>query len=230
MSLPIKITEQFYTIQGEGPSSGKPAYFIRLAGCNLWCSWCDSLHSVDPKLFHGKTTDIDYNQIPRNCPIVVITGGEPCLFDLMLIRDRLIPILPNLRIEIESNATVFPEFDLSLFHWNLSPKLASSKQKTPQQDELRLKNLNHWVQFANQHPKNAIFKFVVQNSGDLDEIVLLQNEFKIPASQIYLMPEGQTPESQTGSLAEAVVQFVKTNQYNFTPRLHVLLWGNKRGV
>lgn len=188
------------------------------------------MHSVDPKQFQGKTTEIDFNQIPKNCPIVVITGGEPSLFDLISIRKKLISISPDIRIEIESNGTVYPDFDLTNFYWNLSPKLKSSKQKTAQQDELRLKNLNLWVQFSKKYPEKAIFKFVVQNTNDFNEIVSLQNDFDISASQIYLMPEGQTLESQTGQLAQEIVHFAKTQQYNFTPRLHVLLWGNRRGV
>jgi len=188
------------------------------------------MHSVDPKLFTGKTFDIKYSEIPKATNLVVITGGEPCLFDLMEIRSHLLQINPKIQIEVESNATVFPDFDLKLFKWNLSPKLSSSLQKTKNQNELRLKNLGLWSEFASKNPNLVIYKFVVGSVDDFNEILDIKNQFNLSANAIYVMPEGQTNDSQLGPFAKDIVSFVKKYQFNFTPRLHVLLWGDKRGV
>lgn len=226
----IKITEQFLTIQGEGRSVGQTAYFIRLAGCNLWCKWCDSMHSVDPHLYHGVTTDINYSAIPKNCTLAVITGGEPTLFDLKKIRAELLKINPQMRIEIESNATQFPVEYVSVFFWNLSPKLSSSQQKLPVQDQLRLVQLPAWSEFAQKNPERVIFKFVITQKKDLAEVDALIELYNIPKNLVYLMAEGQTQESQSLEKTEFVINHAKTNGYNFSPRLHVMYWGAKRGI
>lgn len=226
----IKITEQFLTIQGEGRSIGQTAYFIRLAGCNLWCKWCDSMHSVDPHLYHGVTSEINYSVIPKTCSLVVITGGEPTLFDLKKIRSELLKINPQMRIEVESNATQFPVDYVAGFYWNLSPKLNSSQQKLPVQDQLRLVQLPAWSEFAQKNPERAIFKFVITQTKDLAEVDALVDLYKIPKNLVFLMAEGQTKESQSLEKTEPVINYAKLNGYNFSPRLHVMYWGSQRGV
>lgn len=226
----IKITEQFLTIQGEGRSVGQTAYFIRLAGCNLWCKWCDSMHSVDPHLFHGVTSEINYSAIPQTCSLAVITGGEPTLFDLKKIRAELLKINPQMRIEVESNATQFPIDYVAHFFWNLSPKLASSQQKLPVQDQLRLVQLPAWSEFAQKNPDRVIFKFVITSQKDLIEVDALVELYKIPKKLVYLMAEGQTKESQSLEKTEYVINYAKDHGYNFSPRLHVMYWGAQRGV
>jgi 7-carboxy-7-deazaguanine synthase len=231
MAIENQITEQFLTVQGEGRSVGRLAYFLRLAGCNLWCRWCDSLHSVDPALFKGKTFPIDYTQIPSNCPLVVITGGEPTLFDLARIREELLKGNPEREIEVESNATRFPEALVDRFRWNLSPKLKSSGQKHPEQDQKRLVALPAWAEYARKSKlNNVIFKFVVTNETDMHEVLALVESHQIPRSLVYLMAEGQKPESQTLSAIQPVLEFAKAHGFNFSPRLHIMFWGEKRGV
>lgn len=79
----LPVVEEFYSIQGEGFHFGKPAYFLRIGGCDVGCSWCDTKFSWNPELHPVIDTDkLILNII--NCPAkaVVITGGEPLLFDL----------------------------------------------------------------------------------------------------------------------------------------------------
>ncbi len=231
MAIENRITEQFLTVQGEGRSVGRLAYFIRLAGCNLWCRWCDSLHSVDPTLFKGKTLPIDYSQIPTDCHLVVITGGEPTLFDLQSIRAQALQNNPNREIEIESNATRFQPDIADLFCWNLSPKLKSSQQKSPDLDQKRLIGLHAWAEYARQTKLNNVsFKFVITSPADLDEVLELTEKYQILKNLVFLMAEGQTPESQTLSAVEYILEFAKKHGFNFSPRLHIMFWGQKRGV
>jgi 7-carboxy-7-deazaguanine synthase len=225
-----KITEQFLTIQGEGRSVGQTAYFIRLAGCNLWCGWCDSMHSVDPNLYKDKSFEIDYSSIPKNCSLVVLTGGEPTLFDLRSIKTELRKINPNVRIEVESNATIFPKDIAEEFYWNLSPKLKSSAQKTSNQDQLRLLSLPDWIELSQKNPGRIIFKFVCTHEKDLAEITELVRDYKIPPPLVFLMNEGQTAESQSLEKINYLIEYAKAHGFNFSPRLHVMYWGSRRGV
>lgn len=230
MAIENLITEQFLTVQGEGRSVGQLAYFIRLAGCNLWCEWCDSMHSVDPKLFKGKTFPVDYSKIPADCRLVVVTGGEPTLFDLFEIRRQVLSANPNRVIEIESNSTKFPKDIVDLFNWNLSPKLKSSKQKSSELDEKRLIQLLDWSEYAQKNSNNVIFKFVISSEDDLSEVLELVNKYQIPKHLVYLMAEGQLPESQQLSAVQHIIDFAKKHSFNFSPRLHIIYWGKARGV
>lgn len=223
------ITEQFLTVQGEGRSVGKLAYFIRFAGCNLWCGWCDSMHSVDPALFRGKTLEIDYADVPDHCNLIVLTGGEPTLFDLGLVRSTLAQGHPSRVFEVESNATSFPEKIVDDFVWNLSPKLKSSQQKTPAMDEKRLKQIRRWGEYSRGRD-NVTFKFVVSGEEDLVEIQELIAQHQIEPHLVYLMAEGQSQESQALERVEWLIEHCKRTGFNFSPRLHVLYWGDRRGV
>lgn len=231
MAIENLITEQFLTIQGEGRSVGRLAYFIRLAGCNLWCQWCDSLHSVDPQLFKHKTFQIDFSKIPTDCHLIVVTGGEPTLFDLKAIRQKALEGNPQREIEVESNATRFPAEIIDQFRWNLSPKLKSSKQKSPELDKKRLSQLQNWTNYARQTQLgNVSFKFVVTSQQDLNEVLELVQQHQIPKNLVYLMAEGQLPESQSLQAVNSILEFAKQHGFNFSPRLHIMFWGQKRGV
>ena len=101
----MKLVEIFKSIQGEGKNQGKPAVFIRLAGCNLNCSWCDTPHS------HDEGNEFDNDQIlmkvgEQSCKEVCITGGEPLLqvSDLRILLTRLSRL--GYSIEIETNGTI----------------------------------------------------------------------------------------------------------------------------
>src|SRR5688572_32371070 len=82
--------EDFYTLQGEGFYSGRPAYFIRLAGCDVGCHWCDVKESWDAEK-HPKTlvSQLVQRVLESGTDFVVITGGEPAMYDLTLLTLRL---------------------------------------------------------------------------------------------------------------------------------------------
>ena len=86
----LPVVEEFYSIQGEGFHFGKPAYFLRIGGCDVGCSWCDTKFSWDPGLHPVVDTDKLVANIDA-CPAgaVVITGGEPLIFDLGYLCDEL---------------------------------------------------------------------------------------------------------------------------------------------
>jgi 7-carboxy-7-deazaguanine synthase len=228
--LPSGEPEIFVSIQGEGVSAGVPSTFVRLAVCNLRCSWCDTRYTwdwerYDPSaeivaLAAAEVADRVEATAPRN---VVITGGEP-----LLQQRALVPLAAALkaggrRIEVETNGTIAPHEDLGALvdQWNVSPKLANSGN-APERREVA--TALAW--FARQ--PTAYFKLVVAAPSDLDEVTAMVAGYAVPAARVLLMPEGRTP----AALAERsgwLVERCAAVGYRFTTRLHVLLWGDERG-
>lgn len=230
--------EIFHTLQGEGPSLGAPAVFLRLSLCNLHCRWCDTPYTWNWEGTPWEHQDgIKFSKVEQiielsseeimtlilgyRCDRLVITGGEPLLQEAELVELRkLLP--PEIAVEIETNGTRIPgtAFLASPVQFNVSPKLSNSGMKA----ELRLKP--ETLRFFGQLPA-AYFKFVVCDESDLAEVRDLQDRFEIPSSRIFLMPEGRDADTlQTRSLWLADI--CRDRGFRFSPRLHVLLWGNER--
>lgn len=222
------------TIQGEGPSIGKPCVFVRLAGCNLACTWCDSQYSwnwkeYDPKIELQKMTiDAVYRQMMyfgMGIKSVVITGGEP-----LLQQRALVNLLRKLKangwyIEIETAGTRQPfsqelvdlvdTFNVSLKLINSgNPFLARTKPKAI--ESLR-------------DTGKAIWKFVASTEMDFIEIDELVIDFQLPKHNVFIMPEGTTPEAITDRLNFIIPKAIDRD-YNVTTRLQVMVYGNKRKV
>lgn len=230
------------TWQGEGPSLGRLCSFIRLGGCNLHCSWCDTPYTWDWTGMNGRKYDpraevhammvmtaapdlVRRSGSGRFDPMFVISGGEPMLQSESI--GALIRYTNGIsgghpRWEIETNGTIIPTFPSDyITQYNVSPKLPDSGNNPEValvHDSLR------WYQRTGR----AVFKFVVSHVSDLDMVVRLQAEVGIPAEQIWIMPEGTNLDIiwRGQFIADTVLEL----GYNMTTRLHVLLWGNKRGV
>lgn len=230
--------EIFHTLQGEGPSLGAPAVFVRLSLCNLHCTWCDT-----PYTWNWEKTPWDHQDgvkfskseqvlelspaqvapliLQYRCDRLVLTGGEPLLQQKELV--DLIGLLPReTRIEIETNGTQAPDQAFLSYpaQFNVSPKLSNSGIE----EKLRLKP---GVLQAFAALPQALFKFVVCTETDLAEVRALQGELGLDPDRIFLMPEGRDAESlHRRSLWLADI--CRDHGYRFSPRLHVLLWGNER--
>ena len=87
MVLPIM--EEFYTIQGEGGNTGKPAYFVRIGGCDVGCHWCDVKESWDSSMHPPTNTDAIVDNVKKYAKTVVVTGGEPLMWSLDYITNKL---------------------------------------------------------------------------------------------------------------------------------------------
>jgi len=236
--LPNGEPEIFYTLQGEGISTGIPSVFIRLSMCNLQCTWCDtpytwnwegtSWETTTGEKFKKEEVILDYsipkilerlNQFP--CQHLIITGGEP-LIQQNEIAELLEQLPPSWTIEVETNGTLIPEkiSTKRAIQFNVSLKLphsgnSSSKALKPESIQ--------W--FANND--RSYFKFVISAPEDLAFIQELQNTYNIPASRIILMPEGVTSKKlheQLPSVAELCIQ----HGYRLSDRLHVHIWGSER--
>ncbi len=240
--------EIFHTIQGEGVSVGMPAVFIRASRCNLHCVWCDTdqtwnfqgtpwpheKDAVPGYVKHDKsevTFEIDPAEAAErvmayNCRRTVITGGEPLLQEKAFlefighIRSRQ----PDHRFEVETNGTRIPSpaFHEAVDQFNVSPKLSNAAMP----ETLRLNRTA--LSFLAESPK-AWFKFVVAEPADLEEVEGLLSTHRIPHGKVLLMPEGRTPAELDRSsiwLAETC----RDKGFRFCDRLHIRLWGDKRGV
>jgi 7-carboxy-7-deazaguanine synthase len=221
------VNEIFYSVQGEGDSIGKPAVFVRLQMCNLTCSWCDTKYTWDinhPEYYEFTTYSPAalLDEIAGyGCKRLIITGGEPLLHTAAI--EKLLALLDDSwAIEIETNGTL-PGTPLirARCQLNISPKLPSAQNRArtikPAVLSQLMTALNFW------------FKFVVADETDWAALVGVVEQNNIPASRVIVMPEGQDP----ATLAEhalLVVERVKERGYRLLPRLHVLLYGNRRGI
>lgn len=210
--------EIFYSLQGEGTRCGTPAVFLRLAGCNLACKWCDTKHSWGNGILCS-TRDIAAHITEYGCNSLVITGGEPLLQQAPL--EKLLSLLPgSLYVEIETNGTLIPSPALAarVNQWNISPKLAHSgnpPEKTHNPEALT------W--FATQ--PHAWFKFVVQNEEDWTGIHALE----LPRHRIILMPCATT-RAALEATRPTVADMCLRHGVRLGDRLHLTLWDNKKGV
>ena len=222
--------EIFHSLQGEGVSMGTPTVFLRLAMCNLACTWCDTKYTWDWRSYDYKREvvslpleDVEGRILQFGCPHLVITGGEP-----LMQQNELAPLALSLKsrgfyCEVETNGTLAPQPDMvdAVAQWNVSPKLTNSGNDPATREipgALR----------AFGAIENAYFKFVVVEPGDVEEACTLADRYAVPPDRVILMPEGVTAqaiESRSKWLAEECAR----RGFRFSTRLHILLWGDERG-
>lgn len=227
----MRIAEIFYSIQGEGIFTGVPSVFIRTSGCNLRCTWCDTPYTS----WKPEGQDVGFGPIMANirrhwAHYVVVTGGEP------MIAPEIVELTQKLKeigqhITVETSGTVFKPVECDLM--SISPKLTNS---TPYDREE-----GRW---ADQHERTRLqpdvirelmdryehqLKFVVTSAEDITEIRELVEELKADRSRVLLMPEGRSRQ-EIAEKSEWVVNLCKDFGYRFCPRIHVELWGDRRGV
>lgn len=240
----IKVNEIFTTFQGEGTNIGMPCTFLRLAICNLHCVWCDTPYTWNfgkgdgvEERFGSKTVkmaeevhemdarDVAHKLLELNTKNLVISGGEP-----MLQQKAMVEMFTAMRdhycffphIEIETNGTVplQDDFDTWVAQINCSPKLANSGN---------VKAARYRPEVLRQYNETgkAWFKFVVSTEEDLQEIQEIVRECGL--KNVMLMALGKTLAEQEGG-QNKVAELAQKNGWHFSPRLHILLYGNKRGV
>jgi organic radical activating enzyme len=217
-----RVAEIFFSIQGEGPTAGLPAVFIRLQGCSVGCRWCDTKYSWDPAA--GRAVDVEGLMAQARsypCRRVVITGGEPLESSLFC---PLISALQNeqFEIEVETSGSVEPPVRSGReIQWNVSVKLAASGV-----EEGRRINPAAIRRFLEYH---AWWKFVVAGDEDLAEALRLVERFALPRERILLQPEALRRDELI-ERSPWVIEACKRHGFRFSPRLHVMTWGARRGV
>lgn len=241
--MPDGSPEIFHTLQGEGRNAGRPSVFIRASLCNLHCHWCDTPYTwnwEDTDFSHeaGKkyrredeildlaTDDIVSLLDDYRCGNYVLTGGEPLLQEKAWVElmNAISEAEPDAAFEVETNGTLFPgeAFLEHVDQCNVSPKLANSgipENLRRKPDILR--------QFA--EIEKADFKFVVDTETDLGEITDLIDECGLPSEHVFLMPEALTL-AELDRNAAYVAELARDHGFRFSDRLHLRLYGAKRGT
>lgn len=229
------ISEIFHSLQGEGELTGVPSVFIRTAGCNLRCSWCDTKYSSwTPEGVETSLEEIMQKVQSYPAQHVVLTGGEPMIAKgIHALADRL--RRAGKHITIETAGTVAPDgivCDLA----SLSPKLSNS---TPDQAEIgaawqerhestrwQPEILRIWLE---KYPYQL--KFVLSQGEQAIELQRLLTEihWPIPSAKVLLMPEGTNPETLRESSVR-LIEVCKEHGYRYCTRLHIDLFGNTKGT
>jgi 7-carboxy-7-deazaguanine synthase len=231
--------EIFASLQGEGPSLGRPVAFVRLSRCNLACTWCDTAYTWrfegdnrphrDGTAFDRKANQVTLDEADVAARIaalgqdrLVITGGEPLLQGAALA--RMVALLAGISVEIETNGTVAPHpaLDSHVAQYNVSPKLTHSGN--PADLALPPERLEAWASDA-----RAWFKFVVAEPDDLTEILALIECHGIDRARTFVMPEG-TDSATLRSRERWLAPLALEHGLRLSDRLHIHLFGDTRGT
>ncbi|HPS79505.1 MAG TPA: 7-carboxy-7-deazaguanine synthase QueE [Thermoanaerobaculaceae bacterium] len=222
------VAECFVSLQGEGMLAGTPSFFVRLAGCGLRCTWCDTPHaSWRPEGRHLDVSELLELAAASRQRHVVVTGGEPLL-------QRDVPILTGgLRrqgqhVTVETAGTMFRELDCDLL--SLSPKTANSDPGGPWRDrhQARRRQLEPARRLLRLHPEHQV-KLVVRGEDDLLDLLGMIESLGVDPGRVLLMPEGRTA-AEVASHARQVAALCLRLGWRFGPRLHLELFGAGRGV
>lgn len=221
--MKFKVVEKFVSVNGEGKRAGQLAVFIRFAGCNLECSYCDTKWANDKEVnFELLSADEVYNYIKSTgIKNVTLTGGEP-LFQKN-IKELLEKLCydKNLNIEIETNGSINIKEFISIVNrpsFTMDYKCPSSNME----EKMCLSNFEYL-------DKKDTVKFVVGNIKDLNKVKNIINKYKlIEKTSTYISPV-------FGSInLESIINFMKENkmnEVNFQIQLHKVIWNpDKRGV
>jgi 7-carboxy-7-deazaguanine synthase len=227
----MKIAELFYSVQGEGMLIGTPCVFIRSSGCNLRCWWCDTPYTS----WQPEGEDLAIEAIvgyvtAHSTGYVVVTGGEP------MIAPEIAALTGALKragqhITIETAGTVHAPVACDLM--SISPKLANSVPWERDRGRWAKRHERLRIQPAvlrrlmESYPYQL--KFVVAAPHDLSEIQALVRDLGAATSRVVLMPEG-TDRETLRRRGQWLAEICKREGFRFSPRLHIELWGNQRGV
>ncbi|MFM7232479.1 MAG: 7-carboxy-7-deazaguanine synthase QueE [bacterium] len=218
--MTLRVAETFRSLQGEGPSVGTPAHFLRLQGCDVGCRWCDTKYTWDAEGGQARTIAEAFDDLRAlgDAPLLVVTGGEPLAHPGV---DRLLAAAVGRwpRVEVETSGIVPPPLAHERLHWMWSPKL-------PRATEGWERTWAHAAAFL-ADPRTTV-KLVV-GEGDEDDALRLLAAHAIPHARVMLMPEGMT-DAALAERARVLAPFALREGLRLSPRLHVWLWGAKRGV
>ncbi len=213
MNMKLVVTEIFYSLQGEGPFTGRPSIFIRLGGCiDPLCPWCDTEYAWHEFSEMGIDEVIAHIQ-QYVCRSVVITGGEPFLqwdSGLEVLHGKLVGY--GYKIFYETSGKVeIPHLEDAIII--MSPKYIEEQWHLP------LENIS----------RAHYYKFVADSEASLYEIDQLVKCNAIANDKVYIMPLGKGRDEQLKRM-EMVFSFCRDNGYSMSARLQVLVFNNKRGV
>ncbi|MBI3000623.1 MAG: 7-carboxy-7-deazaguanine synthase QueE [Deltaproteobacteria bacterium] len=228
----MRLAEIFYSIQGEGRLLGTPSIFIRTSGCNLRCVWCDTPYtSWRPQGDEWRLSEIlaEANKYPARH--VVVTGGEPLLAgDIEGLAAKLKEI--GYHITIETAATLFKPVVCDLV--SMSPKLSNStpwkreRGRFAEMHEERRLNFPAIQRLMDGY--NYQLKFVADRRSDFAEIEEVLSRLKgVDRTRVLVMAQAKSKKGLREK-SPWIVGLCKKHGFSYTPRLHIELYGNRRGT
>jgi len=243
----MDISELFYSVQGEGKRTGVPSFFIRANHCNLRCkfpggNYCDTSYTSwfasNEKGLGNLSIETIVNEYKKhNCRDIVITGGEPTLQaeDLKQLCIEIKKTDANPFITLETNGTIVSDFVDYVDLISVSPKLKTSvpfgtdEEIAHEKNRINIPALTEINNYHKEKITDVQWKFVVTSEDDVMEVLELQKKIRFYNSDVYLMPEGIN-EEQLKQKRLRTIELCKKYGFNYTDRIHILIWGNKRGV
>ncbi len=226
----LKVSEIFESLQGEGPHAGSACVFLRLAVCNLRCTWCDTKYTWDFKQ-HRYEDEVKEQTVAEVAKVLaalaprhlVITGGEP-LLQMPALEELLGLLNPHVFVEVETNGTLAPSAFLAerVQHWNVSPKLANSGESAARR--LRSEPLAAFSAL-----RSAWLKLVLLGEADWDEAAALLARTAWPRERALIMPVATT-SAELSERGPIVAALAVQHQLRFSTRLQLLLWDGARGT
>jgi len=249
------LTEQFFSIQGEGKYAGVPSYFLRTGGCNLNCPGfgaeyevdgeirlgCDTYFAVDSSYAKAwikvdnsdvliSTLKKEFNTIGYN-PHIVITGGEPLMYHSDMVFYDVVKWLIDEGIEItfETNGTI--EIDFEKYPAYKSCTFALSLKLTNSEETLTKRIQVQALRNIQAHAKEAFLKFTIDThlveTTALDEINYIRKI--LPKIPIYCMPVGESRDTIWKN-DRAVFEFCMKHNFYYSDRLHIRVFDTTQGV
>lgn len=230
------------TIQGEGPHVGMQTLFVRVAGCDFKCAWCDSKFAwkIDGSIKRYGTKELADILVQEcnnsKCSNVVLTGGNPCLYDFKQVIDILHD--NNITVDIETQGSKMPDWLLDVDLLVISPKAPSSKQPDV------YKTVNEYMKLLISIRQKVAIKIPVFNEEDFEfamKYYALVDYYREKGVDIDLyLSVGNTNTTEVGDISKRVLSDYEklinmvANSYMervfILPQVHTLVWGNKQGV
>jgi len=238
----LKVYEIFKSIQGEGIDIGMPMVFVRFAGCNLDCKWCDTKYANKAS---SNYSEMEISQVLEEIeklkPInaVTLTGGEPFIQNTKEIDELIFELKgKGYFINIETNGFALPQLDYGnlVDRFSISPKLSSSGNKLA----INKSTLETYLMY---YPHKVFFKFVISNKDDFSEMeVLLDSIPVVKEKSIRIVIQPNIDDESVLSIEKQNEYFLETmdlllvsgltDTYNIRiiPQFHKYLWADKKGV
>jgi 7-carboxy-7-deazaguanine synthase len=213
----MKISEIFFSIQGEGVKIGFPTVFVRLFACDLRCTWCDSMYAVEGSDFKNETIEEVRGEIEKfNCNTVCFTGGEPLIQkkELEILGKDLISDGYEIVLETSGHKEPPPIFWADSCFISMDCKCPSSRMEKRMDFEL----------FEKLRPKDQL-KFVIQDDADYEYTKEILSKYQIRSNIIFQPVYGTSLDWLAGRVLED-----KLGNVRVLPQLHKIIWGDRRGV
>lgn len=224
----INLAENLHLVlQGEGNLVGKKMLLIRVANCNVHCTDCDSKNTWNKDGVVSYSVEelselVGLKKKEKDFDYIMFTGGSPALYKDFIYRFILLNQQYKYQIEDagDTDWSIFKQFDNIYF--SFSPKIGALQGQSV---------ISEWKAFDNL-PYNYICKVVVDRNEwgkNLKDIQSFQQKYKIPNDKIYLMPKGIHRE-EIIEQSQFIIEKCFEYNYQFSPRLHVLVYDNKKLV